>query len=180
MSGVNATGKNYNNWTAKTSEKIAKQGEKFIYSDDKSNNFIVSSNPVGSTEYYGDFVNFTRSYIDEYDKNDDDAISFDEFVAKETAMAKEQGAEIPDEATLKKVFDRLNLVKDGKFADKLSEKEIFSYFMALDSFYETDGQVSPKEFFSIAAAIQDPSDKPDGFGAQVTQYLKTIYNKIFG
>ena len=31
---------------------------------------------------YGDFVNFTRSYIDGYDTNNDDAISFDEFVAK--------------------------------------------------------------------------------------------------
>ncbi|MBR3890253.1 hypothetical protein IKJ53_07035 [bacterium] len=180
MSGVNATGKSYNAWTSSTSKNIAKKGEEFILSNNESNNFKVSSNPVGSEQYYGDFVNFTRSYIDEYDTNDDDAISFEEFVAKETAMAKEQGAEIPDESTLKKVFDRLNLVKDGVYADKLSEKEIYSYFIGLDSFDKLDGQISPKEFFAIAMSLQDPSDEPDGFGAQLTQYFNTIYNKIFG
>lgn len=173
-------GDSYNKWTAKTSENIAKKGEKFIYNSDKSNNFTVSSNPVGSTEYYGDFVNFTRSYIDGYDTNNDDAISFDEFVAKETALAKEQGAELPDEESLKKVFDRLNLIKDGDYADKLSEKEIYSYFIGLDSFDNLDGQISPKEFFAIAMSLQDPSSKPDSFGTQVVEYLKTVYNKIFG
>ena len=173
-------GDSYNKWTAKTSENIAKKGEDFIFNADKSNNFTVSSNPVGSTEYYGDFVNFTRSYIDGYDTDNDDAISFDEFVAKETALAKEQGAEIPDEETLKMVFDRLNLIKDGNYADKLSEKEIYSYFMALESFDKTDGQISPKEFFAIASAIQDTATTPDSFGSQVVEYLKVIYNKIFG
>lgn len=171
-SGINNSvnaGQAYNNWTRLASE----MGE-------KTPSLIVSSKEVNSTEFLGDFVELTKSYIGEYDTNGDGAISYDEFKAKELNMAKENGTIEPDEAELKRAFDRLNVVKDGEYANELSQKEIFSYFMGMDSLKNQDGKISYDEFAMMALSLTDKSDAQNSPGVMVESYLKDTYNSIFG
>lgn len=163
-----SAGQAYNNWTILAS----KMGE-------KTPDIIISSK-TDSNEFVGDFVELTKSYIAEYDTDGDDAISFDEFKTKETTLAKQNGAEEPDEETLKLAFDRLNVVKEGEFSDKLSQKEVFSYFMAMDSLDKADGKISYKEYAMTALSLQDKSTEENAPGGMVSDYLKQTYNSIFG
>ncbi len=165
---INA-GRAYNNWTVLAS----KTGE-------QTPDLVISTSNTDSKEYLGDFVELTNSYIAEYDTESDDAISFDEFKAKETAIAKENNAIEPDETTLKLAFDRLNVVKDGEFGDKLSQKEVFTYFIGMDSLDNTDGKISYKEYAMTALSLQDSSTDKNSPGGMISDYLKQTYNSIFG
>lgn len=160
-------GKAYNNWTILAS----KMGE-------KTPDLVVTSK-TDSEGFIGDFVELTKSYIGEYDTDGDDAISFEEFCQKEIAMAKENNAEVPDEETLKLAFDRLNVVKEGEYADKLSQKEVFSYFIGMDSLEKADGKISYNEFAMLAVSLQDKSTDKNDPGAMSEAYLKQTYDSIF-
>lgn len=162
-------GQAYNNWTILAS----KTGE-------QTPDLVISTSNADSKEYLGDFVELTKSYIAEYDTDGDDAISFDEFKAKEIATAKDNEAIEPDETTLKLAFDRLNVVKEGEFGGKLSQKEIFSYFMGMDCLDNTDGKISYKEYAMMALSLQDTSTEKDTPGGMVSNYLKQTYDSIFG
>lgn len=163
-----SVGQSYNNWTILAS----KMGE-------KTPDLIISAK-ADSEEFVGDFVELTKSYIAEYDTDGDDAISFDEFKAKEIAIAKEHDGVEPDEATLKLAFERLNVVKEGEFADKLSQKEVFSYFMGMDSLDNADGKISYQEYAMMALSLQDKATDKNAPGGMVSDYLKQTYNSIFG
>lgn len=161
-------GQAYNNWTILAS----KMGE-------KTPDLIISQKK-DAEGFVGDFVELTKSYIAEYDTDGDDAISFEEFKAKEKALAEYSGAEEPDEETLKLAFDRLNVVKDGEYGDKLSQKEVYTYFMGMDSLQKADGKISYEEFAMTALSLQDKSDDEKSPGKMVADYLKQTYNKFFG
>lgn len=164
-----SVGQAYNNWTVLASQ----MGE-------KTPDLIITSKPTDSEGFVGDYVELTKSYIAEYDTDGDEAISFDEFKAKEVALAKANNAEEPDEETLKLAFDRLNVVKDGEYGDKLSQKEVFSYFMGMDSLEKADGKITYQEYAMTALSLQDKSEDKDAPGAMVADYLKQTYNSIFG
>ena len=161
-------GQAFNKWTILASKMGEKTPDLIITEKKDSEGFV------------GDFVELTKSYIAEYDTNGDDAISFDEFKAKETIIAKENNADEPDEETLKLAFDRLNLVKDGEYGDKLSQKEIFSYFIGMDSLDNADGKISYQEYAMMALSLQDKSTNQKDPGGMVSDYLKQTYNSIFG
>lgn len=161
-------GQAFNKWTILASQMGEKTPD------------LIISQKKDSEEFVGDFVELTKSYISEYDTDGDDAISFDEFKAKETALAKENNADSPDEETLKLAFDRLNVVKEGDYADKLSQKEVFAYFMGMDSLDKADGKISYKEYAMTALSLQDKSTDKDAPGGMVSDYLKQTYNSIFG
>lgn len=163
-------GKAFNQWTINVSRNIGLNNE--------PKDFIVSDK-TDSNEFVGDFVDLTRSYIKEYDTDGDGAISFDEFKAKEAEIAKDNYAETPDEETLKLAFDRLNIEKEGEYGDKLSEKEVFSYFMGMDRLQEGDGKITKEEFSMMALSLADKSDKDNAPGKMVTEYLSDIYNQLF-
>ena len=160
-------GQAYNSWTILAS----KMGE-------KTPDLVVTSKK-DSEGYIGDFVELTKSYIGEYDTDGDDAISFEEFSKKEIAMAKTNNAEIPDEETLKLAFNRLNVVKEGEYADKLSQKEVFSYFIGMDSLENADGKISYNEFAMLALSLQDKSTGENDPGVMSEAYLKQTYDSIF-
>ena len=163
-------GKSFNQWSIDVSKNIGLNNE--------PKDFIVS-NKTDSHDFVGDFVDLTRSYIKEYDTDGDGAISFDEFKAKEAQIAKDNYAEEPDEETLKLAFDRLNVEKEGEYGDKLSEKEVFSYFMGMDRLQEGDGKITKEEYTMMALSLADKSDKDDAPGKMVTEYLSGIYNQLF-
>lgn len=169
-SNAYSKGQSFNNWSIDVSKNIGLNNEPkdFIVSDKKDTN-----------EFLGDFVDLTRSYIKEYDTDGDGVISFDEFKAKETQIAKDNYANEPDEETLKLAFDRLNVEKDDEYGDKLSEKEVFSYFMGLDRLQNGDGKITKEEYSMMSLSLADKSDKDNAPGKMVTEYLKDIYSQLF-
>lgn len=163
-------GKVFNQWSINVSKNIGLNNE--------PKDFVVSDK-TDSEGFVGDFVDLTRSYIKEYDTDGDGAISFDEFKAKESQIAKDNYAKEPDEETLKLAFERLNVEKEGEYGDKLSEKEIFSYFMGMDRLQEGDGKITKEEYSMMALSLADKSDKDNAPGKMVTEYLSDIYNQLF-
>lgn len=161
-------GQKFNNWTISVSKNV-----------ESASPFEVSSTTTDTNKYIGDFVELTKSHIAEYDTDGDDAISFEEFKTRELQIAKDNNAEEPDESTLKLAFDRLNVVKDGEYGDKLSQKEVFSYFTAIDALENADGKFTASEYAMMALSLQDSSKDEKSPGGMVSEYLKNNYKNIF-
>lgn len=160
-------GQAFNNWVVDVSNGA-------------TTDFIVS-NETDEIKAGSDFVKLTKSYIKEYDTiTVDGAISFDEFKAKEVALAKENGSEIPDDATLALMFDRLNIVKSNSGKEQLTEKEILSYFRAMDNLDKSDNKITAEEFITMAVSLQDPSTEKGSNGDLIVKYLKSVYHSLFG
>ena len=156
------------------------------------NNWVVDVSKGGTTDFIvsketdeikagSDFINLAKSYIKEYDTiTVDGAISFDEFKAKEVAVAKENGFEIPDDKTLALIFDRLNIAKSNTGTEQLTEKEILTYFRAMDNLAKSDNKITAEEFITMAVSLQDTSTKKDSNGDLIVKYLKSTYRSLFG
>ena len=65
------------------------------------------------------------------------------------------------------------------FRSKLSEKEVFSYFMGLDRLQNSDGKITKEEYSMMSLSLADKSDKDNAPGKMVTEYLKDIYSQLF-
>ena len=88
--------------------------------------------------------------------------------------------EIPDDKTLALMFDRLNIAKSNTGTEQLTEKEILTYFRAMDNLAKSDNKITAEEFITMAVSLQDTSTKKDSNGDLIVKYLKSTYRSLFG
>lgn len=171
----------FNNWMNSIAMNPTEEIEKFQVKADGSKT---------ADAYNADLKNISTQYIQQYDKDGDSMISFDEYLENElkdlgdisNLSPEEQQALANAKETLNASFDKMNVDNEAQSKDKLDIREVMNFFFTMDSANEetkADGYIEKDELLALNNGLQDTSTEEDSYGNTIKSFLSNNFNAIF-
>lgn len=123
-------------------------------------------------EYFGALKDRGQGYVDMYDKNNDEAIDFNEFKALEE---KDSGSTLSEEekALTQEFFNKIDKDKNGK----LDANEMASHLYAVSRMHDTGQGPNTVSDITFQEWIDSQQILDD---SQVEERYRNIYNQLYG
>ena len=145
-------------------------------------------NPKGNTDvavFQKELEKLSDEFIKQYDTDNDNMISYEEFEKYEEAQLRENMKDV-DEATLSsakqalfRTFEHLNVDNENNSKFKLDIREIMNYFHTMDAFNKdrtVDGSVSPTEYRLMTKWLGEMHTKSGDHSNLLDMYLQGNFN----
>ncbi len=153
--------------------------------------FQVKSYQSKSPESYNaDLKNISSQFIKRYDTNNDNKITYNEYLETELKdidtdnLSEDDNQRLQD--TAKNIFNKINVDNEGNSKDKLDLREVMNFFFTMDAAneeYKADGYIEKDEYTKLYNGLRmhpnEENEEDRSYGEAIKSLLTNNFNAFF-